>query len=240
MSDGESFSRGCATGFSFIRTIIELPLDELLEAEEAEERMAEAYAQAHAEDMKEDGNDDIGMRYDDYPTAEGSGDVNGNGNFLQNESTIVSAAALSSQQTQDFLMSDSRQRQPQQPASESDPTANANTNANTFSHLSQTPTHSHAHAQPNLHQRPLRQKHAHQLPHSHRADFTHHEEEWQGAARICGRREESQSIRYTCPLCFSGTNSATMMSTSAAKHATATTTTLNHSLFLGSPTASGG
>ncbi|OJA11850.1 hypothetical protein AZE42_08028 [Rhizopogon vesiculosus] len=110
MSNGESFSGGCATGFSFIRATIELPLDELLEAEEAEERMAETYAQAHAEDMKEDGNDDIDMRHDDYPTAEG----NGNDNFLQDDHR--SAAVPSSQQTQDILMGDSRQHQLQQPA----------------------------------------------------------------------------------------------------------------------------
>jgi hypothetical protein len=52
-----------------MRPTIELPLDELLEAGEAEERMAEAYSQAHAEDMKEDGNDDVDMPYDEYNTA---------------------------------------------------------------------------------------------------------------------------------------------------------------------------
>ncbi|OJA09082.1 hypothetical protein AZE42_11096 [Rhizopogon vesiculosus] len=87
--------------------------------------------------MKEDSNNDINMRYDNYPTTKGDG--NGNGNFLQDRSTIISATAPSSQQTQDILMSDSHQHQLQQPAPESDPTANASTNAGTFSHLSQTP-----------------------------------------------------------------------------------------------------
>jgi hypothetical protein len=105
-SYGEGVSGGCATGFSIIRATIELPLD------------------------------DINMRYDGCPTTEGNADGNSNGNFLQDGSTIVSAAAPSSQQTQDILMGDSHQYQPQQPAPESDPTANANTTANTFSHLS--------------------------------------------------------------------------------------------------------
>jgi GATA-binding protein len=65
----EDISGGCATGFSIMRPTIELLLDKLLEAGEAAERMAEAYSQAHAEDMKEDGNDNVDMPYDECNTA---------------------------------------------------------------------------------------------------------------------------------------------------------------------------
>jgi hypothetical protein len=44
MSYGEGVSSGCATDFGIMRPTIELPLDELLEVQEAEEWMVEAYA----------------------------------------------------------------------------------------------------------------------------------------------------------------------------------------------------
>ncbi|OAX32708.1 hypothetical protein K503DRAFT_805007 [Rhizopogon vinicolor AM-OR11-026] len=125
------------------------------------------------------------MRYNDCPTTESNDD--GNSNFLQDGSAIFFTAVPLSQRTRDILMSDLCQHQPQRPAPESDPTVNANTTSNTFSHL----TYSHAHVQFHPRQRSLRQKHTHQPPRSHRADFIRHEEEWQGAARICGGREES-------------------------------------------------
>jgi GATA-binding protein len=67
---GEDISGSCATSFSIMHPTIELPLDKLLEAGEAEERMAEAYSQAHTEDtMKEDRNDNVNMPYGKYNTA---------------------------------------------------------------------------------------------------------------------------------------------------------------------------
>ncbi|OJA10649.1 hypothetical protein AZE42_11957 [Rhizopogon vesiculosus] len=63
-------------------------------------------AQADAEDMKEDGNDDIDTRYDGYPTTEGNNDGNRNGYFVQDGSTTIPAAASSCQETQDILMSE--------------------------------------------------------------------------------------------------------------------------------------
>ncbi|OAX38290.1 hypothetical protein K503DRAFT_170783 [Rhizopogon vinicolor AM-OR11-026] len=236
MSYGEGVSGGCATGFSIMRPTIELPLDELLEAEEAEERMAEAYAQAHAEDMKEDGSDDIDMPYDDYPTTEGNGDGNSNGNFLQDGSTIVSAAAPSSQQTQDILMSDSRQHQP---APESD----TNTNANTFPHLSQPPTHSHSHAQ--SHPRTRAKDRSGKNTPTNRPVLTVQtssgtKKSGKGRrASAAGVKSPSSSVT-PAPSASVIKNSTTTTSTSAAKHATATATTLNPSLLLGSTTASGG
>ncbi|OJA09066.1 hypothetical protein AZE42_11076 [Rhizopogon vesiculosus] len=67
-------------------------------------------AQADAEDMKDDGNDDIDTRYDGYPNTEGNSDGNRNGYFVQDGSTTIPAAAPS---CQDILVSDSRQCQPQ-------------------------------------------------------------------------------------------------------------------------------
>ena len=125
MSYGEGVSGGCATGFSIMRPTIELPLDELLEAQEAEERMAEAYARASIDDMKEDGDDDVDMPYD-------------NGNFPLGESNSVSTAIIPPpDHPQDILMSDSRQHQ-HLPTSTpgSDPTVH-NPSADSFTHISQ-------------------------------------------------------------------------------------------------------
>jgi hypothetical protein len=61
--------------FQYNASTIELTLDELLEAEE---QMAAAYSQAHTEDMRGGGIDDVDMPYSEYSTAEG----NGNDNFL--------------------------------------------------------------------------------------------------------------------------------------------------------------
>ncbi|KAJ8579747.1 hypothetical protein M405DRAFT_893703 [Rhizopogon salebrosus TDB-379] len=92
MSYGEGVSGGCAIGFSIMRPTIELPLDELLEAEE---RMAEAYAQAHthSEDAKK-----MAMTMS-----------------LDGSISTATTNASSSEQLQDILISDSHQHQPQQP-----------------------------------------------------------------------------------------------------------------------------
>jgi hypothetical protein len=46
MSYGKGVSGGCTTGFIIMWPTIKLPLNKLLEVQEAEERMVEAYAHA--------------------------------------------------------------------------------------------------------------------------------------------------------------------------------------------------
>ena len=229
MSYGEGVSGGCATGFSIMRPTIELPLDELLEAEEAEERMAEAYAHAHAEDTKEDGNDDVDMPYDDYATAER------NSNFpLDGSTSTATANAPLSEQT-DILMSDSRQ---QQLAPDSDPAANTNANSSSFSNLSQVNTHSHAHAQfyPCTRAKDRSGKMPTNRPVLTVQTSSSMKKSGKGRrASAAGVKSPSSSVT-PAPSASVVKNATTTMTT--AKHAIATT--LNPSLLLGTTTATSG
>jgi GATA-binding protein len=235
MSYGEGVSGGCATGFSIMRPTIELPLDELLEAEEAEERMAEAYSQAHAEDMKEDGNDDVDMPYDGYNTAEG----NGNDSFLLDGSTTTTAPASSSEQTQDILMSDSRQHQPQPPPE-------ADTSANT-DHLSQAHgvTHAHSHAHTQSHPRTRAKDRSSKNTPTNRPVLTvqtsSSTKKGTKGRRASAAGMKSPSSSVTPAPSASVVKNATMTGSSLnAGMKPATATTMNPSLLLGNTTTNGG
>ncbi|OJA14462.1 hypothetical protein AZE42_13773, partial [Rhizopogon vesiculosus] len=158
----------------------------------------------------------------------GNGNGNGNGNFLQDRSTTISAATPSSQQIQDILMRDLHQHQPQQPAPESDLTTNANTNANTFSKPPPTRTHM-------LDPTHAKDRSCKNTPSncSVLAVQTSSSAKKNGKGRhasVAGVKSPSPSVTPG-PLCFGGKNHAMMTFTSAAKHATAATMTLNPSLL---------
>lgn len=233
MSYGEGVSGGCATGFSIMRPTIELPLDELLEAQEAEERMAEAYARAHTNDMKEDGNDDVDMPYDEYNTT--------TDHFILGVDSSTSTDTAS--QTQDILMSDSRQNQPHPtPTPESDPNLNT-ANTDSFSHLSQAHNHTHSHAHAQSHPRTRAKDRSGKNTPTNRPVLT--VQTSSSTKKIGkGRRASAAGVKSPsssvtpAPSASVVKNSAT--STSGVKHATATITTLNPSLLLGGAAAQGG